>query len=64
MQEKELKAVTIDKEESKILDAFRHIRKLQHGDLQVSVKNGSTVKLWTTDKWDLDEVPKLREQAQ
>lgn len=56
--------VTLDQEESKILDAFRHIRAHKHGELSVAVKNGSTVKLWTTDKWDLECNGKLKEQVQ
>lgn len=54
----------IDEQEYKILQAFRHIKNHRHGEMIVAVKNGSVVKVWTTDKWDLDTRGNLREATQ
>lgn len=61
MGDKVLFDVKVDEQEQRVLDAFRHIREKEHGEMQTAVKNGRIVKLWTTDKWDLNESPKLRE---
>lgn len=51
----------LDAEEIRVVNAFRHIREHRHGEMEVAVKEGKCVKLWTTDKWDGNETPKLRE---
>lgn len=40
-------------DEMLVLNQYRKIRDQKHGDLEISVKDGKLIKLWTTDKADL-----------
>jgi hypothetical protein len=52
---------SVTPDEARVIEAFREIKRKEHGELEVAVKNGRLVKLWTTDKWDLNKPLKLRE---
>ena len=43
-----------------VLREYRRLREKRHGDLEMSVKDGRLVKLWTVDKVDLSALT-LRE---
>lgn len=47
-------------DEQQVLKAYRYAVKCGHADVEISVKNGRVVKLWTTEKWDTEK-GKLRE---
>lgn len=50
MTETELKT-----DEQRVLSAYRLIKARGHGEMAVAVRHGQIVKLWTTDKWDLED---------
>ena len=43
----------LEPDEMIVLDQYRKLRVKKHGDLDISVKDGKLVKLWTVDKTDL-----------
>ena len=54
----------LEPDEKQVLDAYREIKRKGHGDLtmqsgehkaEISVKKGSLVKVWKTEKVDLDK---------
>jgi hypothetical protein len=57
----------ITKDEAELLNEYRALKDLKHGDLHVSVKNEEMVKLWvttqTTRKVDLANVAHLKEEG-
>lgn len=52
------------RDEEIVLDKLRDIQAKGHGEMLVAVKSGRIVKLWTTDKLDLEQQGKLREGTQ
>jgi len=52
----------LEPDEMLVLREYRRLREKRHGDLEMSVKDGRLVKLWTVDKVDLSTLPStLRE---
>lgn len=43
----------LEPDEVLVLREYRRLREKRHGDLEMSVKDGKLVKLWTVDKVDL-----------
>jgi hypothetical protein len=46
----------IPKDEEVLLRHYRTAKAAGHADIEVSLKDGKMVKLWTTNKADLNEV--------
>lgn len=42
-------------EEKKVITSFRSIKDRRHGDLEISVVNGTLVKIWEVVKHDLNK---------
>jgi len=45
--------VGLEPDELLVLRQYQQLRDKRHGDLEISVKDGKLVKLWTVDKVDL-----------
>jgi hypothetical protein len=57
--------INLSADEKELVQEYRRVKDMKHGDLNVSVKNEEMVKLWittqTTRKVDLSNIAHLKE---
>jgi hypothetical protein len=60
-EQEDMQNVSLDNEERRLLNEYRHVRQSGFGEITAKVHRGRPVAIYTTYKWHGEETGRLRE---